>query len=88
MIDIDNVVEITTDTTKAFGYYINVTTKHYKEEIAATKEEVVESDKDSLFVELMKPVIEQMSSGNNVCSAEDVVKNNEVVSHVWNLVMC
>lgn len=86
MINIDDVVEVTANTTKAFGYYINVTTKHYKEEAAVTKEEVAEVDKDSLFVELMKPVIEQMYSGNNVCSAEDVVKNNEVVSHVWNLV--
>lgn len=86
MIDIKDVVEVTTDTTKAFGYYINVATKRYKDEVAVTKDVETESDKESLFVELMKPVLEQISSNENVFSAEDIAKNNEVVAHVWNLV--
>ena len=84
MINLDEVVEVETDTTKAFGYYVNVTSKQIKNEIAVTKDVETESDKESLFVELMKPVIAQMSE--NEYDAEAIAKNNEVVGHIWNVV--
>lgn len=85
MINISDVVSVTAVGTKPFGYYVNVSLKTSASEIAATKDVETETDKETLFVELMKPILGEIDNKDTL-SAEDIAKDNNLIDHVWSLV--
>lgn len=86
MIDIETVQSIEIDGVKPFGYYVNITLIDNLQELAITVDTEEVTDRDSLFVELIKPVIKEMSNDVKSLNSQDIANNHSVINNVWSLV--
>lgn len=90
MIMVSNVVSISADGHKPFGYFIKVEVKDIVSSKSATvsKEEDKCDEKESLFVEIMKPILSEMMGrdGEVAVTADDVDISKPLVNEVWRLV--
>ena len=90
MIIVPNVVSVSADGHKPFGYFIKVEVKDSfsSAPVTVSNDEDKDDEKESLFVEIMKPILSEMIGGNGelAVTADDVGVSKPLVNEVWRLV--
>lgn len=90
MIMVSDIVSVSADGFKPFGYYINVEVKNSISEAQNTvsTSENKGDEKESLFVEIMKPILSEIigENGEIALTAEDVDISKPLVNEVWRIV--